>query len=216
MSATCAPASNDAVRSLRASYALAAGAAAATAASADASIVYSGVQNISISQFSSLNLNLDNDSYGDLLLKNYVFGGGSYMGATVNFFPGKLVSFNASSGAGYAYVSALSAGFIIDSSSVGPSFLGSMAYGSANPNAQFNNATNAYLGLSFASGSNLYYGWVRVSVNQAAGSFIVHDWAYESSGAGIAAGAVPAPGALGLFAAGASGLGFLRGRKRSA
>jgi hypothetical protein len=212
MSETRAPASNDAVRSLRASYALAAGAAAATAASADASIVYSGAQDISISQFSSLNLNLDNDAYGDVLLKNYVFGGASYMGATVNFAPGKLVSFNA----GYSYVSALSAGFSIDSTSVGPSFFGSMAFGSANPNAQFNNATNAYLGLSFASGANLYYGWVRVSVNQAAGSFIVHDWAYESSGAGIAAGAVPAPGALGLFAAGASGLGFLRGRKRSA
>jgi hypothetical protein len=212
MSETRAPASNDAVRSLRASYALAAGAAAATAASADASIVYSGVQDLSIGQFSSLNLNLDGDAYGDLLLKNYVFGGASYMGATVNFFPGKLVSFTA----GYSYVSALTAGFSIDSASVGPSFFGSMAYGAANPNAQFNNATNAYLGLSFASGANLYYGWVRVSVNQAAGSFIVHDWAYESSGAGIAAGAVPAPGALGLFAAGASGLGFLRGRKRSA
>ena len=215
MSETRAPASNDAVRSLRASYALAAGAAAATAASADASIVYSGAQDISISQFFSLNLNLDNDSYGDVLLKNYVFRGVNYMGASVNFAPGNLVSFNAGN-AGYAYVSALSTGFSIDSTSVGPSFWGSMAWGSANPNTQFNNVSNAYLGLSFASGANLYYGWVRVSVNEAAGSFIVHDWAYENSGAGIAAGAVPAPGALGLFAAGASGLGFLRGRKRSA
>ena len=211
MSETRVPASIDAVRTLRASYALAAGAAAATAASADASIVYSGAQDLAISQFNALNLNLDGDAYGDVLLKNYVFGG-NYMGATVNFAPGKLVSFNA----GLNYVSALSAGFSIDASSVGPSFFGSMAYGAANPNAQFNNASNAYLGLSFASGANLYYGWVRVSVNQAAGSFIVHDWAYESSGAGIAAGAVPAPGALGLFAAGASGLGFLRGRTRSA
>ena len=66
-------------RSLRNSYALAAGAAAAAAAAAaDASIVYSGTQNISISQFSSLNLNLDGDAYGDVLLKNYVFGGGNY------------------------------------------------------------------------------------------------------------------------------------------
>jgi hypothetical protein len=210
MSETRVPASIDAVRTLRASYALAAGAAAATAASADAGIVYSGAQDLAISQFSALNLNLDGDAYGDVLLKNYVFGG-NYMGATVNFAPGKLVSFNA----GLNYVSALSAGFSIDASSVGPSFFGSMAYGAANQNAQFNNASNAYLGLSFASGANLYYGWVRVSVNQAAGTFIVHDWAYENSGAGIAAGAVPAPGALGLFAAGASGLGFLRGRKRA-
>lgn len=197
--------------SARMAYSLAAGAAAAAAVNASGAIVYSGVQDIAISQFSALNLNIDGDAYGDLLLKNYVFGG-NYQGATVNFFPGKLVSFNAG---GLAYVSALAAGFTVDASSVGPNFFGSMAYGGANPNAQFNNASNAYLGLSFASGSNLYYGWVRVSLNNAAGSFVVHDWAYENSGAGIQTGAIPAPGALGLLAAGASGLGFLRGRKRS-
>ncbi|MBI1303513.1 MAG: PEP-CTERM sorting domain-containing protein [Phycisphaera sp.] len=198
--------------SSRAAYSLAAGAAAAAALNAGAAIVYSGVQDISINQFNSLNLNLDGDAYSDLLLKNYVFGGGNYQGATVNFFPGKLVSFNAG---GFAYASALSAGFTVDASSVGPSFFGSMAYGGANPNAQFNSASNAYLGLSFSSGANLFYGWVRVSVNNAAGTFVVHDWAYENSGAGIQTGAVPAPGALGLLAAGASGLGLLRSRKRS-
>jgi hypothetical protein len=44
---------------------------------------------------------------------------------------------------------------------------------------------------------------------------MVHDWAYENSGDSIQTGAVPAPGALGILAAGASGLGLLRGRKRS-
>jgi hypothetical protein len=44
---------------------------------------------------------------------------------------------------------------------------------------------------------------------------MVHDRAYENSGAGIQTGAIPAPGALGLLAAGASGLGLMRGRKRS-
>ena len=197
-------------RSLRNSYALAAGAAAAAAAAAaDASIVYSGTQNISISQFNSLNLNLDGDGYGDVLLKNYVFGGRNYQGATVNFAPGKLVTFNI----GLNYVSSLSAGFNIDSGSVG-NFFGSMAYGIQNPAAQFNNVDGAYLGLSFASGANVFYGWVRVSINNSAGSFVVNDWAYENSGAGILAGAVPAPGALGLLALGPAGLGILRGRKR--
>jgi hypothetical protein len=59
------------------------------------------------------------------------------------------------------------------------------------------------------------YGWVRVSLSNAAGSFMVHDWAYENSGGSIQTGAIPAPGALGILAAGASGLGLLRGRKRS-
>jgi hypothetical protein len=204
--------SQPSVSPARVAYATAA-AAAAAAGGASADIVYSGTQNISISQFSALNLNIDGDAYGDLLLKNYVFGGTNYQGATVNFAPGKLVSF---ASGGVSYVSALSAGFSINASSVGPSFFGSMAYGNANPNAQFQNASNAFLGLSFASGAGTFYGWVRVSVNNAAGTFTVHDWAYENSGAGIAAGAIPAPGALGLFAAGASGLGLLRGRKRAA
>ena len=195
----------------RVAYATAAAAAAAAGASAD--VVYSGSQNIAINQFSSLNLNLDGDAYGDVLLKNYVFGGTNYQGAAVNFAPGKLVSF---ASGGLSYVSALSAGFSINASSVGPSFFGSMAYGNVNPNAQFRNASNAFIGLSFATGSGTRYGWVRVSVNNTAGTFTVHDWAYENSGAGIAAGAIPAPGALGLFAAGASGLGLLRGRKRAA
>lgn len=198
--------------SLRLAYVAAAGAVAA-AGSAHAGIIYSGEQNISISQFSALNLNLDGDAYGDVLLKNYVFGGGNYQGATVNFFPGKLVSFNSGS---IAYVAALSAGFTIDAASVGPAFAGSMAYGAANPNAQFNTASNTYIGLSFASGSSTLYGWVRVSVNNSAGTFVVRDWAYDSTGAGIAAGAIPAPGALGLLAVGASGLGLLRSRKRVA
>jgi hypothetical protein len=200
--------------SLRVAYVAAAGAVAA-AGTAHAGIIYSGVQNLNISQFSSLNLNLDGDAYADVLLKNYVFGGGNYQGATVNFFPGKLVSFNAGPN-GFAYVSALNAGFVINSSSVGPSFTGSMAYGGANPNAQFNTASNTFLGLSFASGGSTLYGWVRVSVNNASGTFVVHDWAYDSTGAGIAAGAIPAPGTLGLLAVGASGLGLIRGRKRVA
>lgn len=200
--------------SLRASYALAAGAAAAAAAaSTDAAIVYSGAQNVSITQGTSLNLNLDGDAYGDVTLKNYVFFGGNYQGASVNFFPGKLVTFNAGP-FNYSYVKSLASGFQIDGSSVGPSFFGSMAYGAGNPNAQFNTVNGAYLGLSFASGSNVFYGWVRVTIDNQSGTFIVNDWAYENTGAGIAAGAVPAPGALGLLAAGASGLGLMRGRKR--
>ena len=74
--------------SMRVAYSLAAGAAAATALSAGADVIYSGLQDLSIGQFSSLNLNVDGDAYGDVLLKNYVFGGGNYMGATVNFAPG--------------------------------------------------------------------------------------------------------------------------------
>jgi len=199
--------------SLRTAYSIAAGAAAAAAGSASADIVYSGVQDISIDQFSALDLDLDFDGYGDVLLKNYVFYGGNYQGATVNFFPGQLVGFYDN---GLAYVASLAAGFSIDGSSVGPTFFGSMAYGTSNPSAQFNAADGAFLGLSFAAGADTHYAWVRVTIDNAAGSFVVNDWAYEGvAGTGIAAGVVPAPGTLALLAAGSGGLGLLRGRKRS-
>jgi hypothetical protein len=199
----------------RAAYALAAGAAAVGATDADAAVVYSGPQNISILSGNSQTINLDGDGFNDLLLKNYVFGAGAYQGATVSFSPGKLVGFTS----GISYASALTAGSPINIGTLGPSFFGSMAYGAVNPNAQFNNVTNAFLGLSFPSGPNTYYGWVRVDVNNAAKTFVVKDWAYESTpGVGIAAGAglVPEPATLGLLACGAAGIAAIRRQKAAA
>ena len=188
-------------------YSLAAGASALAATSANAAIQYSGVQNISIAQYGSQNLNLDGDAYNDILLKNYVFGG-NYQGAYVNFSPGKFVGFNA----GLNYVSALGSGVVVDSSNVNY-FVGSMAYG-ANPNSQFDNVTDAYIGLAFPIAGSNHYGWVRVSIDNAAGTFVINDWAYEDqAGVGITTGAVPEPGALSLLAAGATGLLSMRRRK---
>ncbi|MBM3594416.1 MAG: hypothetical protein FJX31_01150 [Alphaproteobacteria bacterium] len=197
----------------RVAYSLAAGAAAATAAATEGAIVYSNAQNISINQYGSLNLDLNLDGQGDVTLKNYVFSGGNYQGATVNYSPGKLMTFSAN---GFAYVKSLAFGAAINAAQINSStFFGSMAYGPTNPNAQFNNASGAYLGLRFAAGANTYYGWVRVSIDNAAGTFVVNDWAYnDTNNAGITAGAVPGPGTLALLAAGPLGLGTLRGRRK--
>lgn len=193
----------------RAAYSLA---AVAAAGSAEAGVVYSGTQNISIAQFNSLNLDINGDTQGDLTLKNYVFGGGNYQGAAVNFAPGKMVTFTA----GLNYVTALNAGFTVDSSALG-NFMGSMAYGAVNPNAQFNAASGKFIGLQFPTGTNNYNAWVRVNVNNSAGSFSVVDWAYENvPGVGIVTGVVPEPvSSLGLLAAGAAGVAVLRKRRAS-
>lgn len=74
-------------------------------------------------------------------------------------------------------------------------------------------------GFRFASNNggdplqNLY-GWARISV-AAAGNGNVVDWAYEDTGAPITAGAVPEPGSLTLLAAGAAGLAQWRRRRAS-
>ncbi|MCA9235173.1 MAG: PEP-CTERM sorting domain-containing protein [Planctomycetales bacterium] len=195
-----------------AAYTMAA-AAAASAADAQAAVVYSGVQNLAIGQFSSQDLNLDGDAYNDILLKNYVFGGGNYQGATVQFYPGKLVGFNN----GLAYASALGPCAVIDSSTVGADFFGTLAYGSFDPNAEFNNANGAFIGLSFPIAGATHYGWVRVTIDNAAGTFVINDWAYEDvAGAGITTPCVPEPTTLGLLAAGAVGVAAMRRRKAAA
>ncbi len=188
--------------------------AAATAAvsTAQGSIVYSGTQNLSITLGNSQLVNLDGDAFNDIRLKNYSFSGGPYQGATVLFAPGQLVGFTN----GLTYVSNLAAGTLISSSNIGPSFFGSMAYGANNPNAQFNNVMGAFLGFSFPSGGNTLFAWMRVDINNTAGTFTIRDWAYESTpGTGIQAGAIPEPSSLGLLALGAAGLACYRRRRQS-
>lgn len=195
----------------KAAYALAAGAAAGLVVDADAQVVYSGVQDIDIPLGFAENLDVDGDGFNDVLLKNYTLLGGTYVGATVNYFPGQLVGFNS----GLSYVSALSDGDLIDSTTVGPTFFGSMAYGAVNPNAEFNSVDGAFVGLSFPIAGATHFGWVRVSVDQAASTFVINDWAYESTpGEGLFAGEIPEPGTLGMLAAGAAGVGMMRSRRR--
>lgn len=193
-------------------YAVAAAASAAMASSASATIVYSGPENISIPSTNSQAIDLDLNGLDDITLKNYVFGGGPYQGATVTFAPGEVVGFNSG---GHAYVKNMTLGDIVGPASVGPNFFGSMAYGANNPNAQFNSITDGLVGFSFPSGANTDYGWVRVDVNNANGTFVIKDWAYDDSGASIGAG-VPEPASLGLLALGAVGLACYRGQRKSA
>lgn len=76
----------------------------------------------------------------------------------------------------------------------------------ANVNGRWNyNASNIY-GFRFVSDSGgTRYGWMRIDVGANAASRAIVDWAYETSGGAIAAGAtatVPGPGALALFVLG--------------
>ncbi|WP_428303726.1 PEP-CTERM sorting domain-containing protein [Lacipirellula sp.] len=178
----------------RTGYALAATVAAAgSGTDAEGAVVYSGLQEISIAQGNRQALRFNDDAYNDIVLKNYIFAAGNYQGGTIPFSPGAVSGFTANL---FNYATALNAGEVIDQSTLG-GFAFSLALGSANPNAQFINAENKYIGLAFPIGpTDLYYAWIRVSINNAAGTFIVHDWAWQNeTGVPITAGA----GGLGDF-----------------
>ncbi|MEO0529616.1 MAG: PEP-CTERM sorting domain-containing protein [Planctomycetota bacterium] len=170
----------------RAAYSLAAGAAATAAGDAEAQIVWSTIQDIEILQGFSQAINLDGDfniyeqPANDILLKNYTFLGGPYQGAYVYYLGGKTVGFTAGPN-NFAYSSALNAGDLIDPTTTADLIVtSSLAYGGNNPNAEFNDAPNGFIGLAFPINNIVHYGWIRVSIDNAGGTFIVRDWAYNS------------------------------------
>ncbi len=74
-------------------YTLAAAASAAMASTASADIIYSGDISYSIGQGTAQQFDLDGDGFNDITLANYVFTGGNYQGALVNFAPGYIAGF---------------------------------------------------------------------------------------------------------------------------
>lgn len=76
--------------------------------------------------------------------------------------------------------------------------------------------STGFVGFRFTSnntgGTTPLYGWARLSP-AASGNGTTVDFAYETSGAAIAAGAVPEPSTLGLLALGSLGLTQMRRRR---
>lgn len=159
-------------------------------------------------------LDISNNGFYDVTFTNYAFFGGNYQGGTIRYPPGKFVG---TFSGGLFYASLLEAGDVIDSTTVaGGNFAASLSYGVNNPNGEFDSVTDGYIGLSFPIeiGSE-YFAWIRVDIDNEAGTFFIKDWAYEDvAGVGIIAGEIPEPGTLGLLAAGAAGLAMHRRRRQ--
>ena len=197
---------------------VAAAVAMGATAAANAAIVYSGVVNFSCAiDIDGTYINVET---GQLTngpgagvpgwdVNPYRAGTGSGM----NFFSptgGGMVS--AVAGTGPAIN--LAAGTLIGSTSNFSSSTATMSFGAAAGQWQY--ASNNIVGFRFVSSAGTtHYGWMRFLMGSqpASGNLVtrtVVDFAYESvAGGSIAAGAVPAPGALALL-----GVAGLAGKRR--
>lgn len=187
-------------------YALAGSALLAVPGSATAGIVYSGVVDLTAGPTQTLNLDLDgggNDfsfSVGSAGLNSNIWAnvGGS------NRFNTSLTPLAAGAPITLANTTSSSTA-LMKSSSGPPSYSGPWA-----------NTSSGYLGLKFTTSGQTYLGWADISIDRATPSLTLHSYAYnDTPNTSIAAGQVPEPSSLALFAAGAVGILALRKRRKA-
>lgn len=189
-----------------------AAAAAGVAAGAQAAIVWSG----------AVNINIPSDTFGVYL--NVVNGAtsnsGSLSGWDLNCWSGSALNFFSSTSSGQTQAtgmvgtgtvaSNLAAGTLISGASTFTTNVGTQTTTGLNLNS-----SNNIFGFKFydETAAAYRYGWVRISLGATAGGQprSIVEYAYENTGAGIQAGAVPGPAGLAALAMGAVGI---RSRRR--
>ncbi|QDT75644.1 hypothetical protein [Lacipirellula limnantheis] len=175
---------------LRLACVLAAGAAMSMCCNcAEAAIhYYVGYIEVALGSEQPINVNFEGDGYDDIVLQNDVANGNVFQSLYIPYSPGKVAGFSA----GDDYISDLPRGAAVNATTIGSLWQGTLAHGALAPASQFNDVTDAFIGFAFPIGpTNLYYGWLRLDVDNAAGTMLLKDWAYEDQlGVGIATGDV--------------------------
>jgi len=191
---------------------VAAGAMTGLAQQAEASIVYSGVVNIpTAATTNGLYINVVTGQINE----PGNTGGSTVPGWDVNIYAGTQLWWSGgqlnwgaiATVANGGTIAQIPAGTVIDGTSINSTTTMSGA-------SQFpTTGPGGYFGFRFFNEvlSQVEYGWGRYYQPAAGGAGVLTEYAYENSGAGIQAGAVPTPGSAALLALGALGL---AGRRR--
>lgn len=190
--------------------AAAAAAAAATTTTGEAAIIYSGLRNAPVFPIS-----VNGGFYFDFEWPFASAQGSRPDGWDVNpYASGSRVYLNANTAVVLAGGSAADLAFgtpISAASLFSPNgFFGEVAIPAG---------STGFLGFRFTENSSgnssqTYYAWARLQPGLSGNGQLL-DWAYDDSGAPLAAGTIPEPDGLGLLALGAAGLAIRRRRLRS-
>ncbi|MDB6076593.1 MAG: hypothetical protein JWO82_340 [Akkermansiaceae bacterium] len=193
--------------------ALAALVLALTSAASHGAIVYSGLQNIAVSNsFTSTVVDIDGLSQSSTQTPGWdveMFFGGEAVGNSANFQPVRqTVAFDAP-------ILRLDPGSVVDGGLIYYNLeAGSSTHVGTAPQ-QFTSGVEGYFGFRLIddNSNGPYYGWVRVVFSNTGGSGTIVDWAYDNTGSPITVGAVPEPQAVALLGLGCGLVALKRRRK---
>ncbi len=184
-----------------------------TAASSHAALIYSGFQNITVSNsFSSVYVDVDAFSSSPALATGWdidAFFGGEAFGNSANFQPVRQTTSISSA------IVRLNVGEVVDSFDIyAAAQAGSSTHIGINPD-QFASGVTGYLGFRLIdnNAAGPFYGWMRVNLSNTGAPGKILDWVYDDSGAAITVGAIPEPSALVLVGLGCATLTLRRRRK---
>lgn len=185
--------------------------------SAPAAVIYSGVQNIPIATtFEGVYLDIDTGTTSASTITGWdinPFFGGYAVGNSADFQPARTGT-GVSDG-----IIALASGDVVD---------GTLAYATGEAGSsthigtgaeQFGAGSEGYLAFRFFTNNSdgPYYGWMRVTFTVNTPGGIIHDWAYDNTGAAILAGSllgIPEPGRVVLLLIGIPLMALRRRRGR--
>lgn len=184
--------------------------------SAPAAIIYSGLQHIPIpTDFDGVYLDIDTGAHSSSTILGWdvnLFFGGLGLGGNTPFQPARVGTGNMDTVLRYALNDYIDGSLLYSTGETGSSdHLGAPG--------NFQDGVEGYLGFKFSTNSNSgpYYGWMRLTLTANTAGAFIHDWAWDTTGAGVFVGVlVPEPGRTTLVLAAAMIVLFRRRRIPSA